>query len=440
MDVVDTVVVGAGQAGLAVSGLLSDRGIAHLVLERGRVGESWRSQRWDSFVLNTPNWSNRLPGADMAGRGPDGFAERDHLLEFLEHYVNSNDLPVREHTEVDSVEQLPDGGFLVGTPGGQIQARNVVVCSGSMSTPCLPAMAADLGESIASLTAATYRNADALASGAVVVVGSGQSGCQIVEDLLAAGRTVHLCVSKVARIPRSYRGRDILSWWQDMGLLDVKVGDLPEPAAQYAAQPQVSGTRGGHTISLQSLARDGASLLGRVERIEGVAFHLRPNVDECVRFADEKCAEFKAAIDTHIDANEIVAPEPEPDPYEPPMPDLHGSDQLERFDLEAEGVSTVIWCVGFSGDFSWIRHDVLGERGLPIHEEGVSPVDGLYFVGFPWLSRRKSGILFGVSEDAGRIVDEITAGHLIGRVSGRAQRISPQAAREREGSVPVVPA
>jgi len=410
MDTVDTVVVGAGQAGLAVSALLSQRGIAHLVLERGQVGESWRSQRWDSFALNTPNWSNQLPGAGMAEGEPDGFSSRDDLVEFLERYVSSHDLPIREHTEVSSVERLPNGGFMVGTPEGRVQARNVVVCSGSMSTPRLPAMAADLDEAISSLTAATYRNADALPPGAVVVVGSGQSGCQIAEDLLAEGRTVHLCVSKVARIPRRYRGRDILSWWHDMGFLDVRVEDLPDPAAQYAPQPQVSGTAGGHTISLQSLARDGASLLGRVERIDGVVWHLRPNVDECVQFADGKCAEFKAAIDAYIEANDIAAPEPEPDPYEPPMPDLHGSDEVEQFDLEAEGVSTVIWCVGFRGDFSWIQHDVLGDRGLPIHDAGVSAVQGLYFVGFPWLSKRKSGILLGVNEDAGRIVDKITAG------------------------------
>lgn len=194
-----------------------------------------------------------------------------------------------------------------------------------------------------------------------------------------------------------------------MGFFDMTVADLPDPAAQYAAQPQVSGTGGGHTISLQSLARDGASLLGRVERIDGVVWHLRPNVEECVRFADAKCAEFKAAIDAYIATNDIVAPAPEPDPNEPPMPDLDGSDQLEQFDLEAEGVSTVIWCVGFRGDFSWIHHDVLDERGLPIHDAGVSPVKGLYFTGFPWLTKRKSGILLGVNEDADRIVDAITA-------------------------------
>jgi putative flavoprotein involved in K+ transport len=409
MDVVDTVVVGAGQAGLAVSALLSQRDIAHLVLERGQVGESWRSQRWDSFVLNTPNWSNQLPGAGMAERGPDGFAGRDELVEFLERFVGSLELPIREHTEVSGVRRLPDGEFLVDTPGGQVQARNVVVCSGSMSMPRVPAMAAELDERISSLTAATYRNADALAPGAVVVVGSGQSGCQIVEDLLAAGRTVHLCVSKVGRIPRRYRGRDIVAWWKDMGFLDVAVGDLPDPEAQYAAQPQVSGVGGGHTISLQSLARDGAFLLGRVERIEGVLWHLRPDVDECVQFADAKCAEFKAAIDAYIEDHGVAAPEPELDPYEPPMPDLHGSDQLQQFDLAAEGVSTVIWCVGFRGDFSWIHDDVLGDRGLPIHDAGVSAVKGLYFVGFPWLSKRKSGILFGVSEDARRIVDKIAA-------------------------------
>jgi putative flavoprotein involved in K+ transport len=409
MESVDTVVVGAGQAGLAVSGLLSQQGITHLVLERGRVGESWRSQRWDSFALNTPNWSNQLPGADMGEGDPEGFAGRDDLVKFLEAYVSSNALPIREHTEVQSVERLSDGGFAVDTATGRVHARNVVVCSGSMSTPRVPTVAADLDETISSLTAATYRNADALTPGAVVVVGSGQSGCQIAEDLLAAGRTVYLCVSKVARIPRRYRGRDIVDWWHDMGFFDVAVGALPDPSAQYAAQPQVSGASGGHTVSLQSLARDGACLLGRVEQIDGVVWHLRPTVDECVRFADQKCAEFKAAIDDYIDANDLAAPAPEPDPYEPAMPDLGGSDQLDRFDLQAAGVSTVIWCVGFAGDFSWIRHDVLGERGLPIHDAGVSAVDGLYFVGFPWLSKRKSGILLGVSEDAGRIVDKITA-------------------------------
>lgn len=409
MDVVDTVVVGAGQAGLAVSSLLSQRGVTHLVLERGEVGQSWRSQRWDSFTLNTPNWANHLPGADMTGHGQDGFATRDGLVEFLDDYVSTRGLPVREHTEVSAVARLPDGEFIVRTPGGHVHALNVVVCSGSLSAPRVPPMDADLDESISSLTAATYRNADALPSGAVVVVGSGQSGCQIVEDLLAAGRSAHLCVSKVARIPRRYRGRDIFSWLRDMGFFDMTVADLPDPAAQYAAQPQVSGTGGGHTISLQSLARDGASLLGRAKRIDGVVMHLRPNVDECVQFADAKCAEFKAAIDTYIEANGIAAPAPEPDPNEPPMPDLQGSDRLEQIDLEAEGVSTVIWCLGFRGDFSWIHPDVLDERGLPVHDAGVSPAKGLYFVGFPWLSKRKSGILLGVNEDADRIVDAITA-------------------------------
>lgn len=409
MDVVNTVVIGAGQAGLAVSGLLTQQGVSHVVLERGRVGESWRSQRWDSFVLNTPNWSNQLPGDSMAERGPDDFAGRDELVAFLDSYVSSHVLPIREHTEVTSVKRLPTGIFLVDTDSGQARARNVVVCSGSLSTPRVPGRASDLDETFSSLSAATYRNADALAPGAVVVVGSGQSGCQIVEDLLAAERTVHLCVSKVARIPRRYRGRDIISWWDEMGFLDVALGDLPDPEAQYAAQPQVSGTAGGHTLSLQSLARDGASLLGRVERIEGTVLHLRPNVDDCVQFADTKCGEFKSAIDAYIEANDIAAPEPEPDPYEPSMPDLQGSDRLTRFDLKAAGVSTVIWCVGFRGDFSWIHHDVLDERGHPIHDAGVSTVSGLYFVGFPWLSKRKSGILFGVAEDAAHIVDRITA-------------------------------
>lgn len=409
MESVDTVVVGAGQAGIAVSHLLSRAGVSHVVFERGRVGESWRSQRWDSFALNTPNWSNVLPGAAIGGADGDAFAHRDDLVEFFERYVAVNAVPVRGQTAVTSVEQSDGGGFRVDTETDHIEARNVVVCSGSMSTARIPAMADHIDGNIATLTAATYKNAEALPDGAVVVVGSGQSGCQIVEDLLGTGRKVYLCVSKVARIPRRYRGRDILSWWAEMGFLDVRVDELADPNAQYAAQPQVSGTRGGHTISLQSLARDGATLVGRVEGIDASVLRLGPSVADCVVFADQKCDEFKAAIDRYIIDQGIDAPAAVPDPYEPAMPDLNGSDTLQELDLRDADVSTIIWCVGFGGDFSWIRADILDERGLPRHHMGVSDIPGLYFVGFPWLRKRKSGILYGVGEDARHVVERITA-------------------------------
>jgi len=286
-------------------------------------------------------------------------------------------------------------------------ARAVVVATGSMSQPKIPAMAKKLPGEIISLSAGTYKNAGSLPEGAVVVVGSGQSGCQIAEDLLEANRRVYVCASKVARAPRVYRGREILEWWRDIGILDVCTGDLEDPAMQYAAQPQVSGTHGGHTVSLQSLACKGAVLLGSVLDIEAWNLKLKGNLKECIDFADQKSAFFKSHIDDYIQRKGIRAIPAEPDPGEPDLPDLNGSDELDLLNLKEAKVSTIIWCTGFDADWSWIRIDMFDERGNPRHHEGIAESRGLYFIGFPWLSKRKSGILYGVTEDAARI-----AGHI----------------------------
>jgi putative flavoprotein involved in K+ transport len=271
----------------------------------------------------------------------------------------------------------------------------------------VPALAQRLPDDLAVLSAGTYRNPEALPKGAVLVVGSGQSGCQITEDLLEAGREVYLSVGRVPRVPRSYRGRDIVAWWKDMGFWDVKLHELEDPSLQFAAQPQVSGTLGGHTVSLQSLARDGAVLLGRVLEVDRRALKLDRTVRECVRFADEKSRAFKAAVDAHIDRVGMEAEAPFPDPGEPPLPDLGGSDEMTSLDLSRAGVSSVIWCTGFEADWSWVELDAFDPRGRPRHSYGITELPGLYFLGMPWLSARKSGILFGVSEDAARIVQHI---------------------------------
>lgn len=401
------VVVGAGQAGLGVSYLLQQRGIQHVVLERGEVGESWRSQRWDSFHLNTPNWANDLPGLAFDADRPDAFAHRDGLLSYFERYVRSFDLPVRPHTPVHRVERLPNGHYSVECAGERIGARAVVLASGGMSRPRVPNMARGLPSTIASLSAAEYRNPRALPDGAVVVVGSGQSGCQIAEDLLAAGRRVFLCASRVGRVPRVYRGRDILAWWREMGFLDVGLEQLEDPAIQFAPQPQVSGTDGGHTVSLQSLARDGATLLGRVAGIDESGFTLAADLRSTIAFADDKARSFKAAIDTWIDRQGIAVEPPEPDPGEPPLPDLQGSDRLDRLDLVRAGVCCVIWCTGFDADWSWVKPDVFDGHGRPRHRHGITDSPGLYFLGLPWLASRKSGILYGIAEDAARVVSDI---------------------------------
>lgn len=403
----DVVIVGAGQGGLAVSYLLEQGGIEHVILERGRIGESWRSQRWDSFYLNTPNWSNNLPGMEFHPEAPDGFGHRDQIVSYLENYAGSFNAPVMEGAKVSSVERLSSGRLQVQAGSDAFDARAVVIASGSMNRPRLPAMARELPADITSLTAGTYRNAAELPDGAVLIVGGAQSGCQIAEDLIAAGRRVYLCASRVGRIPRRYRGRDILYWWRDMGFWDVRLEDLEDPAMRYAALPQVSGVAGGRTVSFQSLARDGVTLLGRLQKINGYNLELRPDLRASIAFADVRSASFKEAIDAFITRSGMMAPLPEPDPGEPAMPDLRGSDRMESLNLREVGISSIIWCTGFDADWSWLRAGEFDAYGHPQHLGGVGRIPGLYFIGLPWLSKRKSGTLYGIPEDAGRIVEHL---------------------------------
>lgn len=403
----DVMVIGAGQAGLAVSYLLTQERIQHMVFERGRIGESWRSQRWDSFHLNTPNWSNSLPGMEFDPAAPDSFGHRNQIISYLERYANSFDAPVRENAEVSSLERLSSGQYSLQVGKDTFEARVVVIASGSMNRPRVPAIAHKLPADVLNISAGSYRNANALPDGAVLVVGSAQSGCQIAEDLVAAGRQVYLCASRVGRIPRTYRGRDIFAWWRDMGFWDVRMEELEDPAMQYIALPQVSGLDGGHTVSFQSLARDGVTLLGRVLDIDGYNLILKPNLREAILFADEKSSSFKKAVDEFILREGIPAPLPEPDPGEPELPDLNGSDLVEKLNLREAGITTVIWCTGFNTDWQWLKVDVFDERSRPQHRQGISASPGLYFIGFPWLSKRKSGTLYGITEDAERIVGHI---------------------------------
>jgi putative flavoprotein involved in K+ transport len=403
----DVVIIGAGQAGLAVSYHLRALGIDHVVFERGEVGESWRSQRWDSFHLNTPNWANGLPGLEFDPDRPDDFAHRGEVVSFFERYVRSFDLPVSPLTPVHRVQRRGEGGYSVHTDDGSTRAHAVVLASGAMSRSRVPSMAYRLPTDLMSIAAGEYRSAHDLPNGAAVVVGTGQSGCQIAEDLLQDGRRVFVCASRVARCPRVYRGRDILAWWRDMGFLDVGLEELEDPSMQFAAQPQVSGTEGGHTVSLQSLARDGATLLGRVDDAGRHGLTLSDDLRDSIAFADQKAELFKSEIDAWIDRQGLVVEDPEPDPGEPPLPDLWGSDRLRTLDLRGEDVSSIIWCTGFDANWSWVEVDVFDPHGRPKHQGGVTDSRGLYFAGLPWLSKRKSGILYGVPEDAARIVGHI---------------------------------
>lgn len=415
MTTLDTVIVGAGQAGLGVSYYLQAEGRQHVVLERGRIGESWLSQRWDSFTLNTPNFMNALPGLRYEGAEPDGFGRRDELVQYFQHYIEHFHLPVRTGVTVVSVEKTKDKkDFIVktrteGRAEESVVTRSIVIASGILQSPKIPTIRSRIPGNITQLHTADFRQAAVLPPGAVVIVGSGQSGCQIAEDLLSAGRKVYLCTSKVGRAPRRYRGRDLLEWWVDTKFLDVTFASLKDKAISRAAQPQISGLgRYGHTISLQQLARQGAVILGRLHDVEGDDLILGDEAAGHVRFADEFSQKLKDDIDAYLAQAGITPPPVEADPADAPDPQGECVSPLRRLNFREAGVNTVIWATGFTADFSWIHLPVLDEEGKPINQGGISPVRGLYFIGFPWQTTRKSGIIYGIEEDARTIAGVIT--------------------------------
>lgn len=414
MEHLDVVVIGGGQAGLSIGYYLRAAGRDFVIFERGRVGETWRSQRWDSFAVNTPNWANGLPGDAYDGKEPDGFYHRDELIDYFLHYVDKFELPVMEGVTVTAVDA--DGtGFLITYEDGDrsvdtVTAGQVVVASGIMQAPKIPRMRERFPEGLLQMHASDYRSPDKLPSGAVVVIGAGQSGCQISEDLIRAGREVYLSTSKVGRLRRRYRNRDVVEWGEDMGFWDVAVENLPDPAMQFAAQPQVSGVgRYGSTLSLQSMARDGVRLMGRLVAVDDGVLKTDDSLAEHIAFADERSAEFTAMIERWISANGVTVEPIEDDPSDEPASPEVAKSGLTELDLEEAGVGSVVWCTGFTADFDWIHEPIADENGRPIHQRGVSPVPGIYFLGFPWLHSRKSGILHGIDEDARFVADAIAA-------------------------------
>lgn len=410
----DAVIVGAGQSGLAASWHLSRRGIDHVVLERGRVGEAWRSQRWDSFALNTPTWMNRLPGEPDDLAAPDGFLMRDAWIDHLQAYVDGEGLPVRTSTAVTSVATGRGGTFLVSTTGEgagagkPIEARHVIVASGAQAVPKVPALSTALPSWVQQLHTADYRAAAALPTGAVLVVGSAQSGVQVAEDLLDAGRTVYLCTSAVPRLRRRQRGRDSVDWLKQVGFYEMTPDKLPDPRMMFAPQPQISGVGPlGHTVSLQSLADRGARLLGRPVGVEGDRVSLDDSLGANIELGDRIAAELNGLIERGIVEAGLTLPPLEPDPADEPHPDPMSVHGPEALDLEASGVSTVIWATGFDGDFGFLPATVLDDRGLPIHDRGAATIPGLHFMGLRWMTTRKSALILGVDADAADLAERI---------------------------------
>ncbi|WP_051244399.1 MSMEG_0569 family flavin-dependent oxidoreductase [Azohydromonas australica] len=397
------VVVGGGQAGLSTSHYLKQQGIAHVVLEKRRVGHSWRSERWDSFCLVTPNWQCRLPDFPYAGPEPQGFMLRDQIVAYLEAFAARVQPPLIEGVAVTRVSRHVSGAFEVDTSIGRCLADHVVVATGGYDIPIVPPCAHGLPDSITQVHSVAYRNPAQLPPGEVLVVGSGQSGVQIMEDLHLAGRKVHLAVGSAPRSPRVYRGREATEWLHEMGFYELTVDRHPlGDEARHKTNHYMTGRDGGHEIDLRRFALEGVKLYGTLADIRGGVVGFKADLTRNLDEADEVYCSIRRDIDAYIARAGIEAPEEAP---------FHKAwvpqGDPEQLDLQAAGITSIVWAIGFRADYRWIDLPAFDGRGHPRFTRGVSPVPGLYFLGLPWLNTWGSGRFLGVADDARHLVDVI---------------------------------
>ena len=403
----DAAVIGAGWAGLGVSYVLAKAGLSHRVLERGRIAETWLTQRWDSFYLNTTKLQAAMPGDRYEGPDPEGFYTRDEFVALLEDYARRNRLPVATSTPVTALTRNGKAGvYRLFTPDGELMARSVVIASGSLNRARRPDVARALPPDLLQIDTSAYRRPEALPAGAVLVVGSAQSGGQIAEDLAMAGRVVFLSTGRTGRKPRRYRGRDVSFWEQESGLYDIPRKDFVGPDGRFAGRPLAGA---GHTISLQSLSAQGVVLLGRFTGIADGRLTFADDVCENIRLGDEASAKTRRHIDDHIARHGLNAPAAIDDPAETVAPRLPNPPILS-LDPSEHHLTTVIWCTGFEGDYSFVQvPGVLNARGQPLEDEGLTEAPGLYFAGVDFSSTRKSGLIVAIAEEAQRLVGHIVA-------------------------------
>ncbi len=409
--VVDVIVVGAGVAGLSASYHLKKRGLDHIVFERGKIGESWRSQRWDSFRLNSVNTLNTLAGQEYKGTDPGGFETASGYLSSFQKYVSEFELPVSENSKVISIEKqgdLFDIAVSTNNKIGHYSCRQVIIASGHTSEIKVPSFAKSIATNIRQFHTSEYRNPGQLPEGAVLVVGSAQSGVQIADDLADAGRKVYLSTSMVARVPRWYRGRDIMEWLIDMKFFDMKAEDIKDPSMLNMKAPQLTGIGGSrYTISLQSLAKKGVVILGKTDNADGQNISFQPNAAMHVKFGDGFSKQVKEMIDGFIMKAQIKAEPAQPDEADMPDENATCASPITSLNLEENNIRSIIWCTGFEADFSYIRLPVFDDEGHPKYKETASPVPGLYFLGLHWLRGRRSALIFGIKDDAEYVVDKI---------------------------------
>lgn len=400
------IIVGGGQAGLSMSHCLQRRGIDHLVIEKRTLVHSWRTQRWDSFCLVTPNWQCNLPGWSYQGDDPHGFMVKDQINHWLAGFVEQVQAPAIEGVTVEKVSRAGDAErYTVQTSAGSFTADQVVVASGGYHKPVVPRMAEKLPGSIVQYHSAQYRNPDQLPEGAVLVVGCGQSGAQIAEDLHLAGRKVYLATGNAPRCARFYRGKDVVDWLADMDYYDMPVTQHPlREGVRDNTNHYVTGRDGGRDIDLRRFAVEGMALYGLMTGLDGDELEFQPNLRENLDHADRIFNGINASIDKFIASRGIDAP-----PGEPYVPVWQPEQERTRLSLRASGIASVVWCIGFLPDFGWVDAPVFNGRGEPVHLRGVTGQPGLYFLGLPWLHTWGSGRFSGVARDAQFLAEAIAS-------------------------------
>ncbi|NVC94055.1 MSMEG_0569 family flavin-dependent oxidoreductase [Vibrio natriegens] len=400
----NTIIVGGSQAGLSVSHYLQQENIEHLVLEKRTVMHSWKNERWDSFTLVTPNWQCLLPNHPYDGDDPKGFMKRTEIIDYLDRFAAKVNAPVIEGIKVESITRRAEGGYCVTTSEKEFTCDQVVVSSGGYHQPIIPRMAERLPESIVQIHSAQYKNASQLPDGAVLVVGCGQSGAQIAEDLHLEGKKVFLATGDAPRCARFYRGKDVVEWLEEMDYYKMSVDKHPlREGVRDNTNHYVTGRDGGRDIDLRKFATEGMELFGHLLDYDKGELKFAPNLARNLQYADDVYNNINQRIDAYIEQNNIEAPAG--GVYEPVWAP---EEEREIYSLETSGITSVIWCIGFTPDFAWLDAPVFNGRGNPIHTRGVTAVDGLYFVGLPWLYTWGSGRFSGIDQDAKYLSQKIS--------------------------------
>jgi putative flavoprotein involved in K+ transport len=416
MRTITTIVIGAGHAGLAMSRCLAERGIDHVVLERGEVANSWRTERWDSLRLLTPNWQSRLPGFAYAGDDPDGFRTMPEVIDFIDRYAHAIAAPVETHTRVTSVRQT-DAGYLVRTDRGDWHARTLVLATGACNIPCVPKLAEALPPALRTLTPMTYRHPEQLEQGGVLMVGAAASGIQLADEIHRSGRPVTLAVGEHVRAPRTYRGRD-LQWWMDAaGVLDQRYDEIDDiERARRVPSLQLIGSPERRTLDLNALTDSGIRLVGRLAGISDPRLQFSGSLANQCALSDLKLGRLLDAIDrwaTESDLDgEVAPPQRFPPTRVDPSPTL-------ALDLAKSGIRTIVWATGYRPDWSWLEVPVLDRKGRLRHDGGIVPSPGMYVMGLQFLRRRKSALLDGAGDDARELSAHLAA-FLHGRITDAA--------------------